>query len=66
VARYKVGGSAPASHKELTNSILLTRPREILTFEDTQLGQTLYIALYWQNEKGRMGPPSPIQSRVIA
>jgi hypothetical protein len=66
VARYKVGGPAPTSHKELTNSQLLTRPREILTFEDTQLGQTLYIALYWQNEKGRMGPPSPIQSRVIA
>jgi hypothetical protein len=66
VARFKVGGSAPASHKELTESRLLTRPREILTFEDTQLGQTLYIALYWQNEKGRLGPPSPIQSHVIA
>ncbi|MDR2177951.1 MAG: hypothetical protein LBP20_07935 [Treponema sp.] len=66
VARYKVGGDAPASHKDLTESKLLTRPREILTFEDTQLGQTLYIALYWQNEKGRLGPPSPIQSRVIA
>jgi hypothetical protein len=66
VARYKVGGPAPATHKELTNSKLLTRPREILTFEDTELGQTLYIALYWQNEKGRLGPPSPIQSRVIA
>jgi hypothetical protein len=65
VARYKVGGNPPASHKELTESKLLTRPREILSFEDTQQGQTLYIALYWQNEKGRLGPPSPIQSRVI-
>jgi hypothetical protein len=66
VARYKVGGPPPQSHKELTESKLLTRPREILSFEDTQLGETLYIALYWQNEKGRMGPPSPIQSRVIS
>jgi hypothetical protein len=66
VARYKVGGEAPGSHNDLTQSKLLTRPREILTFEDTQLGQTLYIALYWQNEKGRLGPPSPIQSHVIA
>ena len=66
VARYKVGGSVPETHKELTESKLLTRPREILTFDDTQLGQTLYIALYWQNEKGRLGPPSPIQSHVIA
>jgi hypothetical protein len=61
VARYKVGGPAPETHKELTYSKLLTRPREILTFEGTQLGQTLYIALYRQNEKGRLGPPSPIQ-----
>ena len=66
VARYKAGGSAPAGHKELTESKLLTRPREILTFEDADLGQTLYIALYWQNEKGVLGPPSPIQSHVIA
>jgi hypothetical protein len=40
--------------------------REILAFENTQLGQTLYIALCWKSEKGRLGPPSPIQSRVIA
>jgi hypothetical protein len=66
VARYTVGGSPPETHKDLTKSKLLTRPREILTFEDADLGQTLYIALYWQNEKGRLGPPSPIQSRVIA
>jgi hypothetical protein len=66
VAFYKVGGSVPETHKELTQSKLLTRPREILTFEDTQLGQTLYIALSWENEKGRLGPPSPIQARVIA
>lgn len=66
VAFYKVGGPAPATHKELTFSKLLTRPRETLTFEDTQLGQTLYIALCWENEKGVLGPPSPIQERVIA
>jgi hypothetical protein len=66
VAFYKVGGSAPVSHKELTSSKLLTRPRETLSFEDTQLGETLYIALYWENEKGKLGPPSPIQSHVIA
>ena len=66
VAFYKVGGPVPATHKELTSSKLLTRPRETLTFEDTQLGQTLYIALCWENEKGALGPPSPIQERVIA
>jgi hypothetical protein len=66
VARYKVGGPPPADHKELNNSKLLTRPREIFAFEAANQGQPLYIALYWQNEKGRLGPPSPIQSHVIA
>jgi hypothetical protein len=66
VAFFKVGGPAPKTHKDLTGSKLLTRPREILTFEEAQLGETLYIALCWENEKGRLGPPSPIQSHVIA
>jgi hypothetical protein len=66
VAFYKVGGPVPASHKELTSSKLLTRPKETLFFENAQLGQTLYIALCWENEKGHLGPPSPIQSHVIA
>jgi hypothetical protein len=66
VALFKVGGPVPKTHKELTSSKLLTRLREILFFEDTQLGETLYIALCWQNEKGKLGPPSPIQSRVIS
>jgi hypothetical protein len=66
-----VGGSTPASHKELTSSKLFTCPpphpkREILPFEDTQLGVTLSITLCWENEKGRLDPPSPIQGRVIA
>jgi hypothetical protein len=45
VAFYKVGGSVPETHKELTSSKLVTRPREIHSVEDTQPGQTLYIAL---------------------
>jgi hypothetical protein len=66
VAFYKVGGSPPETVKDLTSSKLLTRTKETLVFDETQLGQTLYIALLWENEKGRLGPPSPIQSHVIA
>jgi hypothetical protein len=66
VALYKVGGEAPADYTALTKSKLLTRPREILTFEDAQLGQTLYITLRWQNQKGDLGPVAPIRQRVIA
>jgi hypothetical protein len=66
LAFYRVGGGLPATYKELTNSTLLTRPRQVLCFEETELGQTLYIVLRWENKKGRLGPPSPIQSHVIA
>jgi hypothetical protein len=66
VAFYRVGGEPPASVTEFKSSKLLTRPYEVLTFEASALGQPLYIALRWQNEKGELGPPSPIQTRVIA
>jgi hypothetical protein len=56
----------PSTHKDLTANKLLTRPHEALAFEDTQPGKTLYIALCWQKEKGRLGQSSPIQTRVIA
>jgi hypothetical protein len=66
VAFIKVGGPAPKTHKEMTSAKLLTRPVETLAFEETQLGETLYVTLCWENEKGRLGPPAPIQSHVIA
>jgi hypothetical protein len=66
VAFYKVGGPPPVSHKDLTESRLLTRPREIFQFEDIQIGEPLYMALYWQTDTGHRGPPSPIQTHVIA
>jgi hypothetical protein len=36
-ARCKVGGPPPANHRELTESKLLTRPHEIITFGDEAL-----------------------------
>jgi hypothetical protein len=53
------------SHKELIASKLLTRMKETLVFEDADRLKTLYAALRWQNEKGELGPSSPIQSLVI-
>jgi hypothetical protein len=66
VAFIKVGGAPPKTYKEMPTTKLFTRPVETLFFEETQLGETVYIALCWENEKGRLGPPSPIQSHVIA
>jgi hypothetical protein len=66
VAFFKVGGPVPKDHTEMKDIRLLTRSKELFMFAEAQLGETLYIALCWENEKGRLGPPSPIQSRVIS
>jgi hypothetical protein len=66
VARYTVSVETPPDHTFLTMSKLLTRPRELLTFEESQLGQTLHISMQWQNLKGELGPWAPIQSKVIS
>jgi hypothetical protein len=66
VAFFTTGPAPAAGHGELTRSKLLTRPKETLTFDDAELGTTLSIALRWQNEKGRLGPWPPIQTRVIS
>jgi hypothetical protein len=50
--------NALVSHKKLTSSKLLSRPREILTFEDTQLDETLYIPKLGERE----GPAGPALS----
>jgi hypothetical protein len=55
----------PAGIEELTNSVLATRTPHILEFTEQDRGKTVYIALRWQNEKGRKGPPSEIQSAII-
>jgi hypothetical protein len=66
VAHYTVSVEMPTDHTLLTTSKLLTRPREIITFEEAQLGQTLHISMRWQNHKGDLGPWAPIQTKVIA
>jgi hypothetical protein len=66
VAHYTVGGEVPATHALLTTSKLLTRPREIITFDESQRGQPLHISLRWQNRKGDLGPWAPIQTKVIS
>jgi hypothetical protein len=55
----------PAGNEELTNSVLATRTPHILEFIEQQRGKTVYIAMRWQNEKGRKGPASEIQSAIV-
>jgi hypothetical protein len=62
---YKVSEKPITIIKELTSSKLLTRIKEILAFEEPDRLKTLYATLCWQNEKGELGPPSPIHSLSI-
>jgi hypothetical protein len=55
----------PSGIEELVNSVLATRTPHILEFTGKDRGKTVYIALRWQNTKGRMGPPSGIQSAIV-
>jgi hypothetical protein len=55
----------PSSLEELTNSVLATRTPYVLEFTEQDRGKTVYIAMRWQNEKGRKGPASEIQSAII-
>jgi hypothetical protein len=66
VAFFTTGTNAPADHEALARSKLLTKPHEIMIFDEKELGKTLYISLRWENEKGELGPWSPVQSKVIA
>jgi hypothetical protein len=55
----------PAGIEELTNSFLATRTPAILEFSEQERGKTVYIAMRWQNRKGRVGPASEIQSAIV-
>jgi hypothetical protein len=62
---YRVSEEPITSHEELTSSKLLTRVKETLVFKDMERLKTLSAALCWENEKGQLGPVSPIQSVII-
>jgi hypothetical protein len=54
----EAGGAADAVY-----SLLATRT--VLEFSAAEQGQTVYVALSWQNEKGEEGTMSEVQSAVI-
>ncbi|GAB6391132.1 MAG: hypothetical protein MdMp014T_0505 [Treponematales bacterium] len=60
-----LGSPAPV-HEQLTKSRLLTKPIERVTFPDTMKGMELYASLSWQTSGAKKGPPSDIQSIVLA
>jgi hypothetical protein len=62
---YAVLDAPPASPDALTRSVLATRTPHILEFSEEERGNTLYVAICWQNKKGQRGPWSEIESAII-
>jgi hypothetical protein len=55
----------PTTIDSLTSHTMASRTPHALTFTEDERGQTVYIALSWQNERGNIGEWSDIQSAVI-
>ncbi|MDR3267881.1 MAG: hypothetical protein LBT83_02290 [Tannerella sp.] len=62
---YAVLKAPPASPADLTCSILATRTPYTLAFTEQERGQTVYVAICWQNKKGEKGPYSEIESAIV-
>jgi hypothetical protein len=65
VVIYDVLDAPPTHPTALTRGALATRSPHILDFAEEERGQTAYVAICWQNEKGERGPWSPILSSVV-
>jgi hypothetical protein len=55
----------PADHDALTRTVLATRTPHILEFTEEERGETVYVVICWQNEKGELGPWSEIESAIV-
>jgi hypothetical protein len=62
---FAVLESPPKDINELTHSLLATRTPYTLTFTEAERGKHVYIALFWENEKGEKGPYSQIEEAII-
>jgi hypothetical protein len=65
VVYIRVGGKAPLSQDELIKSALVTKTRFVLSFKEEERGQPVYVALRWENERGKEGPWTEIQTTLV-
>ncbi|MDR1563039.1 MAG: hypothetical protein LBS54_08200 [Dysgonamonadaceae bacterium] len=62
---FAVLDTSPVDHSELQENVFVTRTPYKFEFEDKFRNHTLYVAAAWQNEKGKRGRWSDIQSIII-
>jgi hypothetical protein len=57
--------SPPANVNDLGHHTMASRTPHTITFEESERGKSVYIALTWQNERGHIGNWSEIQHAII-
>jgi hypothetical protein len=62
---WDVLDSPPASTNDLTLHTMASKTPHAIPFREEERGKTVYIAVYWQNERGNIGAWSEILSAVI-
>jgi hypothetical protein len=62
---WEIRDTPPANQAQLPHSFFTGRTPYRFEFKEEERGKTVYMALFWQNGKGDMGPWSEIQSVVI-
>ena len=55
----------PSGPEALKRHTMASRTPHALEFAESERGKTAYVALAWQNERGRLGAFSEIQSAVV-
>ena len=60
-----VGGEKPANVHVLTRSYFDTNSPLTIEFEEEERGKTFWFAVRWENNNGKKGPWSEIQSALI-
>jgi len=62
---WGIRDTPPVQPVELAHHAMASRTPHTLTFDETQRGKTVQIALAWQNERGILGPWSEYKSAII-
>jgi hypothetical protein len=63
--RWIIGETPPARWEDLIHSAVDTASPFTLAFENDRRGETVYLALRWENTRGEKGPWSEIMNAII-
>jgi hypothetical protein len=62
---YAILETHPTSYNDLTKSSFDTASPYVFTFDLSDAGKTIYVAVRWENSRGEKGPWSDIQAAII-